>query len=82
MIKIIISPINKLTNEMHATGITSLESKTSIIKSTLTIASISFSAILMAGGEEKEIFKFIASLGYFLYSWGIMNLHPAVFKRD
>ena len=81
-IKIVISSIKKLTNEMHATGTTSSASKTSIIKSTLMVASIFFSEIITSGGEDKEIFKVISSLGYFLYSWGTMNLHPAVFKRD
>lgn len=82
MTKIVISPINKLTSVMHATGITLPASKTSITKSRLMTASILFFAILMTGGEDKDIFKFISSFGYFLYSWGTMNLHPPVFKRD
>nr|GMD51317.1 hypothetical protein Iba_chr11bCG1140 [Ipomoea batatas] len=34
------------------------------------------------GVEDTEIFRLMSSLGYSLYSFGIMNLHSAVFSRD
>ena len=73
---------NKLTNEIHATDITSLESRTLIVMSKSIVASISCSETCTLGGLVMDIFRFMLSSGYYMYRLGRMDFQPEVFRRD
>lgn len=52
--------INNATNEMHATGITSSPSITSIVKSANMLASTLWLEISTTGGVDNVTFKFMS----------------------
>lgn len=54
----------KLTNEMHATGITSLESRTLIVISKSMVPPMSCSETCIFGGLVTDIYRFMPSFGY------------------
>lgn len=54
---------------MHATGITSSSSKTSIAMSANMVAPAFWFEISTTGGDDKDTFKFMSWFGYFLYNF-------------